>query len=307
MDAKFDLTTTRSSSSSAPAPAAARSQMSSRKRASRSSCSRPATRHEIAGLRQRRMGELHPARLVGHAHHVGKLAGAPGLPEPAGLDRQGGRRLDRALGRRVAALRGARVQGQERSMATSRRQPARLADHAREIEPYYAKAEDKMGVTRTNGIPGLPGNNNFKVLAAGARKVGYKEVHTGRMSINSQPRDGRGACQQIGFCFQGCKSGAKWSTLYTEIPKGEETGNLEVRPNSTAVRIEHDAAGKVDGVVYVDKDGKTAETEGPRRRGRRKFDGKPAPAANSHSGKFPNGLANSSGQVGRNYMRHMTG
>ena len=52
--------------------------------------------------------------------------------------------------------------------------------------------------------------------------------------------------------LQGCKSGAKWSTLYTEIPKGEATGNLEVRPNSMAMRIEHNAAGKVDGVVYAD-------------------------------------------------------
>ena len=125
-----------------------------------------------------------------------------------------------------------------------------------ELEPYYAKAENKMGVTRTNNIPGLPGNNNFKVLEAGAKKLGYKEVHTGRMAINSEPRDGRGACQQIGFCFQGCKSGAKWSTLYAEIPKGEATGNLEVRPNSQVIKIEHDASGKVTGVVYADKDGK---------------------------------------------------
>ncbi len=126
-----------------------------------------------------------------------------------------------------------------------------------EMEPWYAKAENKMGVTRTNNIPGLPGNNNFKVLEAGAKKLGYQEVHTGRMAINSEPRDGRGSCQQIGFCFQGCKSGAKWSTLYTEIPKGEATGNLEVRPNSMALKIEHDASGKVTGVVYADADGKT--------------------------------------------------
>ena len=33
-----------------------------------------------------------------------------------------------------------------------------------ELEPYYARAEDRTGVTRTNGIPGLPGNNNFKVM-----------------------------------------------------------------------------------------------------------------------------------------------
>ncbi len=31
----------------------------------------------------------------------------------------------------------------------------------KDLEPYYARAEDKMGVTRTNGIPGLPGNNNY--------------------------------------------------------------------------------------------------------------------------------------------------
>ena len=103
----------------------------------------------------------------------------------------------------------------------------------KDLEPYYAKAEDKMSVTRTNGIPGLPGNNNFKVLATGAAKVGYKQVHTGRMAINSQPRDGRGSCQQIGFCFQGCKSGAKWSTLYTEIPKERRPANLRYAPKAT--------------------------------------------------------------------------
>ena len=98
-----------------------------------------------------------------------------------------------------------------------------------ELEPYYARAEDKMGVTRTNGIPGLPGNNNFKVLYTGAKRLGYKEVHTGRMAINSEPRHDRPSCQQIGFCFQGCKSGAKWSTLVTEIPAAIDTNKCELR------------------------------------------------------------------------------
>jgi choline dehydrogenase-like flavoprotein len=177
----------------------------------------------------------------------------------------------------------------------------------KDLEPYYAKAEDRMGVTRTNGIEGLPGNNNFKVMKAGADKLGYKNCHTGRMAINSAPRDGRGPCQQIGFCFQGCKSGAKWSTLYSEIPKGEATGKLEVRPNSQVLKIEHDAQGKVTGVVYADAAGNRHlqkarvvcvagnSIESPRL------------LLNSASSKFPDGLANSSGQVGRNYMRHMTG
>ena len=177
----------------------------------------------------------------------------------------------------------------------------------KEMEPWYAKAEDRMGVTRTNNIPGLPGNNNYRVLEKGAKAVGYQEVHTGRMAINSEPRDGRGACQQIGFCFQGCKSGAKWSTLYSEIPKGEATGKLEVRPQSHVSRIEHDASGKVTAVVYFDKDGKEQRQKARIVAVAGNSIKTPRLLLNSASSQFKQGLANSSGQVGRNYMRHMTG
>ncbi|WP_119300918.1 GMC family oxidoreductase [Dongia deserti] len=176
-----------------------------------------------------------------------------------------------------------------------------------EMEPYYDRAEDKLGVTGTHGIPRLPGSNNFRVFAAGAKKLGYKDFHTGNMAINSQPRDGRGACQQIGFCFQGCKSGAKWSTLYTEIPKGEATGNLEVRPSSQALQIQHNAAGKVTGVLYADKDGKQHVQKARVVAVAGNSIESPRLLLNSASAKFPDGLANSSGQVGKNYMRHMTG
>lgn len=178
---------------------------------------------------------------------------------------------------------------------------------AAEMDPWYTLAEAKMGVTRTNGQPGLPGNTNFLVLEKGAKAVGYKEVHTGRMAINSIEYGGRQACQQTGFCFQGCKWGAKWSTAYTEIPLGEETGNLEVRERCHAARIEHDDKGRVTGVVYFDASGVEQRQaarivcvagntiESPRL------------LLNSASSMFPDGLANSSGQVGRNYMRHVTG
>ncbi|MGG5819720.1 GMC family oxidoreductase [Falsiroseomonas sp. HW251] len=176
-----------------------------------------------------------------------------------------------------------------------------------ELDPYYAKAEDKMGVTGTNGIPRLPGNNNFRVFAAGAKKLGYTEVHTGNMAINSQPRDDRTSCRQLGFCFQGCKMGAKWSTLYTEIPRGEETGRLEVRADAMVLRIEHDARGRATGVVYAD-------AQGAQHRQRARVVAvagnsieSPRLLLNSASSMFPDGMANSSGQVGRNYMRHTTG
>ena len=164
-----------------------------------------------------------------------------------------------------------------------------------------------MGVTRTNGVPGLPGNNNFKVLYTGAKRVGYKQVHTGRMAINSEPRHDRPSCQQIGFCFQGCKSQAKWSTLNSEIPAALATDKLELRPESHVLQIQHDPAGKVTGVLYASGDGQQHvqkarvvcvagnSIESPRL------------LLNSASSKFPDGLANSSGQVGRNYMRHVTG
>ena len=153
----------------------------------------------------------------------------------------------------------------------------------------------------------LPGNNNFKVMHAGAKKLGYKEVHTGNMAINSQPRDGRGRCMQLGFCFQGCKSGAKWSTLYTEIPKAEATGNLDLRPEAHVTRIEHNEKGLVTGVVYFDKDGKEQRQKARVVCVAGNSIETPRLLLLSASNMFKDGLANSSGQVGRNYMRHMTG
>lgn len=177
----------------------------------------------------------------------------------------------------------------------------------KDMEPYYAKAENKMGVTRTNGIPGLPGSNNFKVMHAGAMKLGYKKCHTGRMAINSRPRDGRPGCLQLGFCFQGCKSGAKWSTLYVEIPKAEATGNLDLRPESHVLQIQHNDSGKVTGVLYADAAGKQHVQKARAVCVAGNSIETPRLLLNSASSKYPDGLANSSGQVGKNYMRHMTG
>ena len=176
-----------------------------------------------------------------------------------------------------------------------------------DLEPYYDRAEDKMGVTGTHGIPRLPGNNNYHVLAAGAKKMGYKEYHTGNMAINSRIRDGRPACRQIGFCMSGCAIGAKWSTLYTEVPKAEATGNYELRPESMVIRINHDASGKVTGVVYADASGAMHEQKARIVCVAGNSIESPRLLLNSASNMFPDGLANSSGQVGRNYMPHLTG
>jgi choline dehydrogenase-like flavoprotein len=67
-----------------------------------------------------------------------------------------------------------------------------------ELEPYYDKAESKMGVTGTNGITRQPDTNAFKVVNYCATKAGYA-FEMGPSAINSVARDGRPACQMIGF------------------------------------------------------------------------------------------------------------
>ncbi|MBG6216931.1 choline dehydrogenase-like flavoprotein [Arthrobacter sp. CAN_A6] len=176
-----------------------------------------------------------------------------------------------------------------------------------DLEAYYDRAEKKIGTTHRHGRRAMPANNNYKVLAAGADRIGYRHYATGPYGTNAEPYDGRPGSIQDGFNFQGDKNKSKWSTLVSEIPKALGTGKLDLRPNSQAVQITHTPGGLVDGVLYVDGEGNLQ-----RQRAR-----VVAVAGNSietarvlllsGSPLFPDGLANSSGQLGRNYMRHTTG
>jgi choline dehydrogenase-like flavoprotein len=176
-----------------------------------------------------------------------------------------------------------------------------------DLEPYYDRAERKIGVTHRHGRPPLPANNNYKVFANGAERIGYRGYATGPYGTNAEPYDGRPGSIQDGFNFQGDKHGAKWSTLIAELPKAARTGKLDLRPDSHVVQITHDARGRVDGVLYVDADGAL----------QRQAAGAVCVAGNaietarllllSSSPSHPDGLGNSSGQVGCNYMRHLTG
>lgn len=176
-----------------------------------------------------------------------------------------------------------------------------------DLAPWYDKAEIALGSTHRHGRAALPANNNYMVLANGAERAGYKYYATGPYATNAEPYDGRPGSIQDGFNFQGDKNGSKWSTLVREIPRALATGNLDLRPECQATRITHDSTGKVDGVEYLDAAGNlhrqaarvvcvagnSIET--------------PRLLLLSASSLHPDGLANSSGQVGRNYMRHLTG
>jgi choline dehydrogenase-like flavoprotein len=176
-----------------------------------------------------------------------------------------------------------------------------------ELERYYELAERRMVVTRRHGNPGLPASSHFKVMYNGAKRIGYQRVHTNYMAINTQPADGRGLCIQQGFCVQGCKTGAKWSTLYTEIPRAEATGNLDLRSESRAVRIEHGEDGRVSGVVYRDPQGQEQRQKARIVCVACNSVETPRLLLLSESARFPHGLANSSDQVGRNFCLHTGG
>src|SRR5579875_42568 len=174
-----------------------------------------------------------------------------------------------------------------------------------ELLPYYEKAERYMGVAgRVQPAP--IGNTNFLVMKKGADKLGL-DAHPGTMAINARgPYDGRPQCMQCGFCFQGCTPMAKWSTLYEAIPKAEATGNLDLRTHAMALRIETDGSGKAKSVIYATPDGQHHEQRARVVVVACNSIQTPRLLLNSASSQFPHGLANGSGQVGKNYTRHLT-
>ena len=175
-----------------------------------------------------------------------------------------------------------------------------------ELEPYYDKAEYKIGVTGTHGIPESFETSMYKVLRAGGRKVGYREITTARTAINPVARDGRPGCLQIGFCHSGCRIGAKWSTLYTEIPKAESTDHFELRTRAMALTINHDDNGRITGVVYRDGNGDLQEQKARAVAVAGNVVETTRLLMNSASSRHPDGLGNAHGHLGRNYMRHVT-
>jgi choline dehydrogenase-like flavoprotein len=186
--------------------------------------------------------------------------------------------------------------------------PIRYAD----LEPYYTKVDWEIGVSgdatanpfepprsRPYPVPPLPIKSTGVLAEVAARKLGWHAAPA-PMAILSQPHRGRRACQHCGFCEGfGCEWGAKSSTLATMIPEAERTGRCEIRPNSFVRRVQTDARGLVTGVVYFD----AAKREVMQRAKAVILCANGAETPRlllmSKSNLFPNGLANSSGLVGK--------
>ena len=189
-----------------------------------------------------------------------------------------------------------------------------------DLEPYYTKVEWEIGVSGLAGaspfdpprskpypMPPLPVKGSGVIFEQAARKLGW-HAFPAPMAILSQARPGRSACVNCGFCLAfGCEVGAKSSSLAAAIRMAEKTGRCEIRPNSYVHRIELDANGKATGAVYFDEQRNAhlqkAKTVVVCANGAET----PRLLLLSANKQFPNGLANSSGLVGKYLMLNSGG
>jgi len=195
--------------------------------------------------------------------------------------------------------------------------PIRYAD----IAPWYSHVEKFIGVSgQAEGLAQLPDGEflppmqlncaELHVRDSMARRWGRERVMTiGRAAILTQPHLGRAACHYCGPCWRGCITHSYFNSIGSTLPAAAATGRLTLRPNSVVAEVLHDPhTNRASGVRAIDAD--TLETL--EFQARVVFLCASALESarillNSKSARFPTGLANSSGEVGRNIMDHPFG
>ena len=183
-----------------------------------------------------------------------------------------------------------------------------------DLEPYYTKVEWDIGVSGLVGnpfepprskpfpLPPLPIKSEGVLLERGAKKLGM-HPWPAPMAIISRPYKGRSGCVACGICIgAACEVRAKSSSLVTMIPEAVASGRCEIRTNSYARKVETNASGRVTGVTYFDRSKKEVTQLAKAVILSANGCETPKLLLLSSSNAFPNGLANSSGQVGRNIM-----
>jgi choline dehydrogenase-like flavoprotein len=178
-----------------------------------------------------------------------------------------------------------------------------------ELLPYYSEVENFIGVsgpasypwgTRDYRLPPLKRNASAQLMQAACDSLGLKATDAPAAVVSrpvTQSAVGdRPACINCGYCHQGCRIGAKSSMDVTYLPLAVAQG-AEIRPGATACDFEYHDSGKISAVIYR-QDGALL-----RQRCRNVF--LCAGAVETPRLLLHTGIANSSGQVGRNYMAHV--
>ena len=194
-----------------------------------------------------------------------------------------------------------------------------------DLAPWYDRVERFAGIAGAReGLPQLPDGvfqPPFEMTAAErAFKVGVERRFPGRKVINArvahltapteeQTALGRGQCQSRNYCSRGCSFGAYFSSMSATLPAAERTGNMTLITNAMVQKIDFDPrTRRISGVRVIDAVTKEERVYTAR------FvflNASTIPTTmillNSASEAFPNGLANTSGQVGRNLIDHFGG
>tara|TARA_R110000737_G_scaffold31063_3_gene49603 strand:+ start:1086 stop:2810 length:1725 start_codon:yes stop_codon:yes gene_type:complete len=184
-----------------------------------------------------------------------------------------------------------------------------------ELEPYYAMVEKVVGVSgratehphqepRSTDFPYPPVAEHAisSWIDESAEKLGYHAVPVPR-AILSQPAMGRKSCEYSGYCSSyGCSSGAKGSGRAALLNHAVASGNCTIKPHAKVYKIATDSAGEISGVHYYDKAGRKKVVQA-------KYYVVACQAVEtsrlllaSKGEKFPNGLANNTGHVGKNLI-----
>jgi choline dehydrogenase-like flavoprotein len=186
-----------------------------------------------------------------------------------------------------------------------------------DLEPYYERAEDEIGVSgdyspnplapprnKPLPMPPLSYTREGRLLEPAARRLGWHPFPIA-MFRNSVSYRGRPACARVKFCVGfACALNARGGAHNTVIPVALATGNCELRTECVAAKILVNDRGIATGVAYYDPDGRYREqpadlvvvsgsaTESPRL------------LLNSNHRLWPNGLCNNNDWVGRNLQAH---
>ena len=179
-----------------------------------------------------------------------------------------------------------------------------------EIGPYYSRVERMIGVASTvQNRPSNPDGEylppmNFRcvdrILEAGAKKINVPYLPD-RIAQLTRNLNGHPACHYCGNCTNGCDTGSFFSSPWFLLPEAEKSGLLDLRTNALAKKILTNSEGLASGVAYIDRDTKQ-EVE---------VYGKAVVVAASciESARIilNSGIANSSGQAGKNLCDHLYG
>ena len=185
-----------------------------------------------------------------------------------------------------------------------------------DMEPFYEKAEWDFGISGTAGAhttegarkraypnPPHPYRTASKMIEKGAKAMGYKPFPI-PLAINSQIYGGRPACVRGGACRgYGCPIHAKSTTYSVSLPRAMNTGKLDLRADAMVFELPT-KNGKVTGARYLDSKGNAHEVFAKHVISAAGTIGTPHLMLQSQSAGSSDGLANSSGQVGKNLQFH---